>query len=257
MIRKIFTVLIIAILIFSLIMLSMELWKGYKEENKFGKLREQVQVEESHIVIQVQKPSSETNEEVPSLKLRQYGEIAKLNDDFVGWIKIDNTNIDYPVVHTPSNEEYYLHRNFEKEYSSSGTPFISASNTLEDEGEQIMIYGHNMRNNTMFADLLQYKKQAFWRENPYIHFDTLTSEDTYEIFAVFEIDVDIENNHFPFYSYAEFENKEVYDDFLEEVTNLSLYYTGVNPSYGETIVSLITCDEYSGSNRMVVMGVKK
>ena len=167
------------------------------------------------------------------------------------------TNIDYPVMHTPSNEKYYLHRDFEKEYSTSGTPFLSADNTVETDNEQIIIYGHNMRNGTMFSDLLLYKKQVFWEENPYISFDLLSSEDNYEIFAVFEIDVEIGSGHFPFYQHTSFETEEVFEAFLSEVTDLSLYDTGIVPTCGETILSLVTCDEYSGNDRIVVMGVKK
>ena len=187
----------------------------------------------------------------------QYAELATVNPDFVGWIKINNTNIDYPVMHTPSNEEYYLHRGFGKEYSSSGTPFLSADNTLEANNEHIVMYGHNMRNGTMFSDLLLYKKQAFWEENPYIYFDTLSGENSYEIFAVFEMDVEVGNGHFPFYEHTSFETEEKFDAFLSKATDLSLYDTGIVPTYGETILSLVTCDEYSGSDRMVVMGVKK
>ena len=266
--KQLFTILMTIIFVFSLTMLAKEFWQGYQEENAFEELRTQIEEvsnpsEEDEFAPSPKEPiltepsPEEIEQELLAQKLLQYAELATFNPDFVGWIKINNTKIDYPVLHTPSNEEYYLHRNFEKEYSASGTPFLSADNTLEADNEQIIIYGHNMRNGTMFSDLLFYKKQTFWEENPYIYFDLLNSEDNYKIFAVFEMDVETGNGHFPFYEHTTFENKELFDAFLNEVTNLSLYDTGVVPTYGETILSLVTCDEYSGSDRIVVMGVKK
>ena len=246
--------------IFSSTMFFLEVIQKQQDEMNFETLRDQVEDQneknEEYITQEVEQNSLGVPKQPPQI-LEQYKGIIQINEELAGWIKIDNTNIDYPVMHTPNDEEYYLYRNFEKEYSSSGTPFLSASNTLESENEQIVIYGHNMKNGTMFNDLLLYKDQVFWQENPYVYFDTLYSEDIYEIFAVFEIDVEIENGHFPFYQHVNFKSEKVFNDFLSEITELSLYETSITPSYGNNILTLVTCEDFSGSNRLVIMATKK
>ena len=253
--RKHIIIIMKIIFVCSLTMLAKELWKGYQEEKDFDEIRQ---------IIHEQEPTTPSSDALPENgqqqkfdKMMQYAKLAEINNEFIGWIKIDNTNLDYPVMHTPNDEEYYLHRNFNKEYSLSGTPFLSAKNTLEYDSEQIIVYGHNMRNGSMFGNLQLYKDESFYKDNSTIYFDTLNEEDTYEIFTVFEIDVEVGNGHFPFYEYVNFDNQASLDNFLNEVRLLEFYDTGVLPEYGDSILSLITCEEYSGSNRLVVMAVKK
>lgn len=108
--------------------------------------------------------------------LPYFAQMAEQNPDMVGWIKIDNTKLDYPIMFTPDNEEKYLHKNFEGNFSVGGLPFISASCCLGPRSDNLIVYGHNMANGTMFNTLLKYEQINYWREHPIIHVSSLYEE---------------------------------------------------------------------------------
>ena len=93
----------------------------------------------------------------------QYVELYKANSDIIGWVKIDGTKIDYPVMQTQADPEYYLHNSFEKEYAASGTPFMDAASDIFMPTSNFLIYGHHMKNGTMFRDLLNMKARSFMK----------------------------------------------------------------------------------------------
>ncbi|MFI3238737.1 MAG: class B sortase [Lachnospiraceae bacterium] len=245
-------VLILAISIFALIRIVSQ---SQSENQQFEILQNQIYLadESQEAINTVSRIVVESETQKSPTMLSKYAELYKLNSDIVGWIKIENTNINYPVMQTVDDEEFYLNRDFTKEYSLSGTPFLSADSTLEDSCGQLIIYGHNMKNDTMFSDLLLYKSQDFWEENKIIDLDTLYMEQSYEIFAVFSVDVQVDNGHFPFYHYTDFDSVEEFECFIEEILSLAFYSTDSTPSYDDSLLTLITCDGYIGSGRFVVM----
>lgn len=249
--RRLFIGLMTCICVFSSVMFLKDIYQSHKAKEEFRAIRSKLK--ESKIEEQV---STEVPDESSSV-LHRYEELYKSNDEFVGWIEIKDTQINYPVMQSIEDEEYYLHRNLQKEYSPSGTPFLSANSKVQDSNNQIIVYGHNMKNGTMFSDLRLYREQEFWQDNKSISFDTLYNERKFEIFAAFEIDVEVGNGHFEFYKYPSFESDKNLQMFLEEVKKLSLYDTEVGVKFGETILTLVTCDEFDGSSRMVVMAVEK
>ena len=95
----------------------------------------------------------------------KYVDLYLANKDIIGWITVDDTKIDYPVMQTQSNPEYYLHVNFNNEYSDSGTPFMDANSDIFIPTSNFLIYGHHMDNSRMFGDLDLYKDQTFFEEN--------------------------------------------------------------------------------------------
>lgn len=111
--------------------------------------------------------------------LSQYAELYDRNHDFIGWIKVPNTKIDYPVMLIPSEPEYYLHWAFDKTNSQSGTPFIGAGGTVDSDC--LIVYGHNMKNRTMFGELSHYQDRNFWGKNKAFTFDTLYEHREYEV----------------------------------------------------------------------------
>ena len=117
--------------------------------------------------------------------LAKYKELYLQNEDMVGWISIDGTTINYPVMQTKDNPNYYLKRNFEKEYSDLGTPYIQEDCDLLSS-DNLIIYGHHISGNRMFGALEDYKSKSFYEEHKTIHFDTLTQQGEYEIVAVFK-----------------------------------------------------------------------
>ena len=139
-------------------------------------------------------------------------DIFNLNNDVIGWIKIDGTNIDYPVM---QNEDYYLYKNIYKEYSSHGTPYL-ADNCNIETSDNLVIYGHHMNDNSMFSQLDDYKKYDFYKKHKFIKFYTLknniTEENLYEIIAVFKTVVYTDNS-FQYYKYINFCDEDVFKSF--------------------------------------------
>lgn len=180
--------------------------------------------------------------------LAQYEELASENPDMIGWLTIDGTSIDYPVMWTPEDPEYYSRRGFDKKESKNGLLFMDEISNMEDEGGNIIIYGHNMKNGSMFADLLKYKDKAYWEEHPSIQLDTLYETRIYEIASVTASE-DI--NELPFgFTAMEDEGAE---EVIERMKANSLYETSTNMEYGDDFLTLSTCDYSEDEARMIIM----
>ena len=176
------------------------------------------------------------------------------NQDCIGWIQIEGTMIDYPVMYHPSEENYYLHRDFYGEYSANGCLFLSE--LCEPKiSDNLIIYGHHMNSGKMFAALDQYKDSAFYLEHPLISYNTLQGSETYQIFAVFCTPV-YTGNDFPYYTFTEAENAADYQKYISAVKERALYDTGISAVFGDKLLTLSTC-EYSQKNGRVVVMAKK
>ena len=189
----------------------------------------------------------------PNMMLTRYYALYERNNDMSGWIKIDGTCIDYPVMYKDDSNAYYLHRNFDGEESSAGMPFLDYQcNPLGDD-QNIIIYAHNMRNGTMFHELLNYRDQDFGTAYPYISFDTLYERRQYQIFAVFHTRVG-EPDEFKYYEFINAENNEEFNSFVDECIAHSLYSTDIYPEYGDDLITLSTCSYNADNERFVVVG---
>lgn len=182
------------------------------------------------------------------------------NHDTVGWIEIKDTKINYPVMQTPSDPEYYLRRNFEKKDSLAGTPFLDADSE-RNKSKNYLIYGHNMKNGTMFNQLLKYEDEEFWKEHKTFIYDEVKkgkqSEGTYEVVATFKSQIySVNSKEFKYYAYPSITDKATYDEYVAGIRNLSEYDTGVVPKYGEQLVTLSTCAYHVDDGRYVVVGRK-
>lgn len=181
--------------------------------------------------------------------------IKKINNDMVAWIKIDGTNINYPVM---QKSNYYLHRDIYKKYSFHGTPFLSEYCDLENSSN-LIIYAHNMNDNTMFGQLECYKDFNFYLNHKYIKLYILNEENIieniYEVMTIFKISVSI-NNDFKYYSYINFRNIYEFKEFSDKLKEVELYNTGIIGNYNDKYVTLSTC-EYSQENGRLVIVAKK
>ncbi|MCD7856389.1 MAG: class B sortase [Clostridiales bacterium] len=175
------------------------------------------------------------------------------NPDCIGWISIEGTMIDYPVMYHPEKENYYLKRNFYGNYSANGSIFLSELCDPETGGN-LIIYGHHMSSGAMFAALDNYKKQDFYLEHPEVVFDTLHGTEVYEIIAVFLSPV-YTGNDFMYYTFTGAETEEEFDQFINEVMARALYDTGKGASFGDKLLTLSTC-EYSQTNGRIVVVAK-
>lgn len=187
--------------------------------------------------------------------LLEYAPLYAMNSDMAGWLRIDGTKINYPVMQTPDRADYYLRRNFKDENSAWGCIYAREECDLDTPSDNITIYGHNMKDGSMFAGLHSYAKREFWEEHRYIQFDTLREHHTYEIFAVFKTTAS-EKKGFEYHEFIDAMDEIEFDTFIAKCLSLSLYGTDIVPEYGDKIICLSTC-EYSQTNgRLVVAAVR-
>lgn len=200
--------------------------------------------------VPVDSGSAGTPEEV---EMNGYKKLHTLNPDFIGWLAIEGTRVDYPVVQA-ANNDYYLRRNFEKEYSLAGIPFMDFRNDLSLKQSNVIIYGHNMKSGDMFNDIEKYRKRDFYLNHSTVSFNTLTEDRQYEVFAVFYASVALDDpNTFEYYNFIDADSAEAFDGFIKNVRRISFYDTGITPQYGDELLTLSTCDNVSDEGRIVLM----
>lgn len=231
----------------------------YHQTNKQNELYDSL----AEAVDQAQK-SDEANEPVDEIPynegksiLPEYVDLFMQNSDMVGWIKVEDTHINYPVMHTPDNPDFYLKHDFDKEYSDYGCPYVQENCDVQEPSDNIIIYGHHMKNGSMFADLEKFKSEDFYKEHKTISFNTLTDKYEYEIVAVFKTVVYADDpSAFKYYHFANADTPEKFDEYIAKCKALSLYDTGVSAQYGDKLITLSTC-EYSRTNGRLVVVAKR
>ena len=189
--------------------------------------------------------------------LPQYQELHEQNPDMAGWIKIDGTPIDYPVMYSPADGEFYLNHGFDKVESKSGVPFIDPRCKVNPFGTNTIIYGHHMKNGTMFAGLMEYEDEDFYEAHPTIRFDALYAEQEYEIIAVFRSKIYYQSDTvFKHYNFLNTESEADFDEYIENIMGLALYDTGVTASYGDKLLTLVTCAYHTEHGQFIVVAKK-
>lgn len=194
------------------------------------------------------KKKEQTQQESPS-----YDELYKKNPDCIGWLRIEGTSINYPVMYTPEDEEYYLHRSFDKKYSYSGVPFLGRGSDLN--GNSILVYGHHMKNGSMFADLTKYVKKEYRREHAEILFDIGKERRTYEVIAAFETTV-ASDETFRYYDYTGKLSKEQWKEYIEALRERDVLMPD-DMTYSDNLITLSTCAYHKKEGRFVVVGRQK
>lgn len=184
--------------------------------------------------------------------LSQYASLFELNPDMVGWLQIPGTQANYPVMQTPEDPEYYLHRDFYEENSKHGCLFTAPEPDVQAPSDNVTIYGHHMRDGSMFADLMKYKDQSFWQTHKYIYFDSLSQMHTYEILAVF-LTTASSGKGFAFHRFVDAQDSAAFDSYISSCKALSLYDTGVDAVYGDKLITLSTCEYTQTNGRLVVV----
>lgn len=188
--------------------------------------------------------------------LPEYAPFYELNSDMVGWITIPDTKINYPVMQTPDNPDYYLKRNFYKMGSDWGAIYAREVCDINRPSDNITLYGHHMQDGSMFAQLSKFQFQNFWQEHQTFTFDTLYERHTYKIWAVFKTSANLGDNHFPYHRFSDAATKEEFDAFVAQVKLLDYYDTGITPVYGDKLLTLSTCEYTLDNGRFVVCAVR-
>lgn len=187
-------------------------------------------------------------------KQASYQNLYLENADMVGWIQIEGTNIDYPVMQTPADPTYYLKHDFEKNYTDYGCPFMQADCDALAPSDNLIIYGHNMKDGSMFADLAKYRSKDFWQTHKTVWFDTELGSSAYEIFAVIHTTVQEDAaDAFPFYRFVDAATPEDFTSYVSACKARALYDTGIFAEYGDKLLTLSTCDNITDDGRLLII----
>lgn len=190
----------------------------------------------------------------PLVMLPAMAELYAQNPDIAGYIRIDGTKLDYPVMYTPEDEEKYIRKNFDGLYSSAGTPFISADCAISPESDNLVIYGHHMKSGKAFTTVVRYASEEYYKEHPTIYYSTLYEERTYEIVAAFYDRVYYNyEDVFKYYEFIDYETEEEFNEAVEYFKTHSEYDTGVDVEYGDKFITLVTCSYHEQYGRFVVV----
>jgi sortase B len=218
--------------------------EGEKVENAYDELREI--------------PDAQKTDKYSGL-LPAYEKLYDLNMDFAGWLKVNDTEIDYPVVQTLSDPEYYLERNFAGEHSASGTLFLSEISDFWRPSDLLIIYGHHMKNGSMFGNLKKYLKKDYLDTHRALRFDTLDARHEYEVIAIIRTSVSLvatangTTSEFPYYEYSSFGDEAAFNKFMAYVKKFDAYDSGYTAQYGDRLILLSTCEYTRKDGRLLLL----
>ncbi len=189
--------------------------------------------------------------------LSDYQDLYLQNNDMVGWIKIEDTKINYPVMQSKDNPNFYLKHGFDKAYTDYGCPYIQENCDVDIPSDNLIIYGHNMKDSSMFSELMKYTDKSFWESHKTISFDTLTEKCDYEIIAAFKTVVYTDSpESFKYYQFLNADTGDEFNAYITKCKELALYDTGVTAEYGDKLITLSTCEYSRNNGRMVVVAKK-
>lgn len=188
--------------------------------------------------------------------LEDYKTLLNMNNDLIGWLKIADINIDYPVMQTNDNS-YYLEHNFEKKSDKNGCLFLDYQCDVINRNTNLIIYGHNMQSGNMFGNLDKYSSEEYYLKHPKFEFDTIYEKGAYEIVYVFRSKIYNEDTVvFKYYQFLDAQSELEFDSNMAEMAELSLYDTGITPKYGDELLTLSTCDYQENNGRFVIVARK-
>ena len=200
--------------------------------------------------------TAEEGQNTPPPVLDEYKNLLNKNKRLIGWVKIDDTNIDYPVMQTTDNE-YYLDHNLNQEYDKNGSIFMDKDCDVLKPSTNFILYGHHMKSGQMFGNLSLYSDVSYYEKHPCIQFDTIYEKGLYEIMYVFRSRVYSEDEIvFKYYQFIDAQSEQEFDSYMNDMEAMSLYDTGVTASFGDQLLTLSTCDYQEKNGRFVVVAKK-
>lgn len=243
---------IICLMIFIVcgIYLGKYFYNSYTAQNELSELQEIV---EANTPEKVAEPQAELRAE--NGMLMSYYDLYAKNSDMAGWIKIPDTKINYPVMHTEGSNEEYLHKNFEKQYQYCGLPFMDYQCEGDKPSDNIIVYAHNMKDGSMFAGLSKYENRDFYDNHSEIYFDTLYERGKYEVMYVFRTKIGSEKE-FKYYEFINAGSVEEFDEFIKTAQSLSIFGNQKSAEYGDKLLTLSTCSYNTSNERLVVIAKK-
>lgn len=262
--RKIIFLAALVIMVFAVVVIAGNMLEYMRLSNNAAVDEEGNETATNAYIVELknQQPTSEQISQMPEGSINEeYAALYAANNDFIGWISINGTNIDYPVMQSDDND-YYLHRDFEGNYDFSGTIFTDYEGRFgpDEMPNNTILYGHNMLYKFQFSALSNYASNIeFLKMSPVVDFNTLYQNNKYKIFAVYKVNTAEEHGEiFDYTSYVYFNNQSEFYDYICEVMDRSIYETGVDIEYGDELLTLSTCDGTTGFDdaRLVIVARK-
>lgn len=229
-----------AVFLFSGGMLLNDRLTAGREQDAFQKLAQQAESD---------RQQAQTEDGTPDA---YYTELARQNGDLCGWVSIEGTAVDYPVMQTPEEPEHYLRRNFSGGTSVAGTPFLDARCDMEN-GALLIVYGHNMNDGSMFGALQGYLDEEYSVQHPEVRCDSLTQLREYTVMAVLRFQV-TEQALADYYTIPQ--DEAGFSQYVQRLEENALYTTGVKAAWGDQLLILSTCERADNTSRILVAARK-
>ncbi len=259
--RKAIYLAMVMICIFMVLLSGWMLYRYFKQSKEQAEIYEELVILVGKKEPDIQQSTGNTDTvttETQGTGIRpEYAEIYEQNADLVGWISIADTRINYPVMQSPEDPNFYLKHSFDKSYSNHGCPYVNANCDVSAPSDNLIIYGHHMKDGSMFGDLDKFISKSFWETHRTISFDTLTQRQTYEVIAVFKVATGTGSaSEFRYYAFTDANTPEEFNAYIDRAKSIALYDTGITAAYGDKLITLSTC-EYSNYNGRLVVVAKR
>ena len=243
--KTIILLLLVVIFIFGISYIIYYFYNSSKEKQVNENILNEVSIDKAQI--------TDTNTE----RMLQIKELQKENQEIMGWLEIEDTNINYPICQT-NNNDFYLTHNYKKEKASTGSLFLDKDFDMVNGSSNYLIYGHRNKQGLMFEDLMKYAKEDFYKQHTKIRFTTNTDDSIYEIISVFysRVYYKSEKDVFRYYYFVNAENEQEYNNFVNNAKKVSIYDTEVTAEYGDQLLTLSTCEYSQEDGRFVVVAKK-
>ena len=269
--RKIAVVVSVTVLLLCIVFLNwnllMDMRTNYQTKKLYDKIQVAADLDTDPIQQTNQAKDQEKENELPSgqetepqkesVILSKFTALHDENNDFSGWLSIEGTKISYPVMSRDGDNDYYLDKNFTGQEDKNGLLILDYRSNVLERGQNILIYGHNMRTGVMFGTLKNYKDKDFCIAHQTIRFDSLYEEGTYRVVAAMLSAVAYEDEDvFRYYDAIDISTEERFDEFQKNIESNALYTTEERLEYGDSCLILSTCDYYTEDGRFVVIAKK-
>jgi sortase B len=244
--KRVILIILIAVFVYSGYQLTQYLYDGYASSNLNDRMKEQYEAAQKAQQKLIHADQEElTEEQLKQSYQERFDQLLEINSDIVGWIKIENTGIDYPVVQSSDND-YYLNHNVEKQPSARGSIFMDYRNTNVNDDLHTVIYGHDMKDGSMFGQLSKYKDEVYYSEHDMITFEGTEGPTKFQIFSVY-----IYSPEDRFFEY-EFADDQQYNAYLDKIVKKSRYDTGIKVTSDDQLLTLVTCEDDVNDARLIV-----
>lgn len=270
-INRVLMIFFACVFLFSASYLAIYYYNSYKSERKVDSLKDKIiTIEDENTddenISNSEDNLSEVKDNPPEINYidingtlvqEKFSELYRMNPDFIGWITIEGTEVDYPVMQSMNDEEYYLHRDFDKNYSLAGMLFADTDSDIRKPSDNIIIYGHHMQSGKMFQNLTKYEDEDFYLAHKFIIFDTIENNGIYEVISAFKTQIyDEDYTGFKYYKFFDASGKEAFDTYVSSCKALCSYNIPVSAEYGDELLTLSTCNYHTTNGRFVVVAKK-